>query len=334
MATYYGRKYILLEFRHRLKEIWMAARIAMKSKSLGKPDMESTICIAMIDGEGYHGGLCDRFKGMVSLYAYCKYRHLPFRIKHTYPFKLEDYLLPATYDWRLREDEYTDNPLYSKILYMKGEHQARRLLNLRTRKQIHFYTNRDLLECINDAYAQGSRLDWGKLFRELFAPGPVLKERMAAVRKELDRGNGYVAAVFRFQNLFGDFSEYGYRPMADKEERVHIIDKCLAAISSLRSEHCGKEILVTSDSVTFLDMVSRLEGCHIIPGTMVHMGGNKKGLPDGCTPFEVYMKSFLDFYMLSEAQKIYRISTTQMYPSAFPVYAAKVLGIPFESIIV
>lgn len=47
---------------------------------------------------------------------------------------------------------------------------------------------------------------------------------------------------------------------------------------------------------------------------------------------KLVLKSGLDFYMLSEAQKIYRIGTPYMYPSEFPVYAAKVHGIPFESI--
>ena len=48
--------------------------------------------------------------------------------------------------------------------------------------------------------------------------------------------------------------------------------------------------------------------------------------------YEIYLKSFLDFYVLSEAQKIYRIGTSYMYPSEFPVYAAKVHDIPFASI--
>ncbi len=85
----------------------------------------------MIDRETFHGGMCDRFKGIISLYAYCKYLGKPFRIKYTYPFRLEDYLLPASYDWTLKDNEYTDNPLYCKILYMRGEHLATRLLNLK-----------------------------------------------------------------------------------------------------------------------------------------------------------------------------------------------------------
>ena len=89
-------------------------------------------------------------------------------------------------------------------------------------------------------------------------------------------------------------------------------------------------MLVTSDSVTFLKRAVQLEGVHIIPGTLTHIDGNKRQAVKD--PFEVYLKSFVDFYMLTDARKIYRIGTPQMYPSEFPVYAAKVNGIPFESI--
>lgn len=185
MATYYGWRYSLLEFRHRLKEILLTARIVLKSKALRKPQTDSPIWIAMIDGETFHGGLCDRFKGIISLYAYCKYHKIPFRIKYIYPFKLEDYLSPALYDWRLKEGEYTDNPLYCNILYMRGEHLARRLLRERTNKQVHFYTNRDLLEQINEAFAEEEKFDWGKLYCELFEPGEVLKERISLIQNKL-----------------------------------------------------------------------------------------------------------------------------------------------------
>lgn len=158
MATYYGRKYSLLELKHRFKELFLATKIAFKSDSLSKPQTKEPLYIAMVDGEAYHGGMCDRFKGIITLYAYCKYQNLPFRIRYTYPFRLEDYLSPAVYNWTLREREYTDNPLYSRVLYMRGEHMATRLLQLKTtNRQIHFYSNRDCLEPINAAYAQGGK---------------------------------------------------------------------------------------------------------------------------------------------------------------------------------
>jgi hypothetical protein len=96
------------------------------------------------------------------------------------------------------------------------------------------------------------------------------------------------------------------------------------------AKHGNTPLLVTADSTTFLKRAAQIDGVHIIPGTLIHMDGQKHHAPKD--QYEVYLKSFLDFYMLSEAQKIYRIDTPQMYKSQFPVYAAKMHNIPFESI--
>lgn len=332
MATYYGRKYRQLELRHSFKELMLATQIALKSKERGRPVMDRPACVAMVDGMAYHGGMCDRFKGIVSLYAYCKHHGIPFRIRYTYPFRLEDYLSPAAYDWILDDNEYTDNLLYSRVLYMRGEHLARRLLGLKVTRQVHFYTNRDLLERINDVLRgenETDRYDWGELFRELFRPCEGLRNRIDAIKRNI--GGDYCAAVFRFQNLLGDFHEYRYKELAGADEKEALVVKCLDAISELKKRHGDKALLVTSDSAAFLQRVSQIEGVHIIPGKLIHID-QVSGEADGDTGREAYMKSFLDFYVLSEAQKIYRVGTSYMYPSEFPVYAAKVHGIPFESI--
>lgn len=332
MATYYGKKYKMLELRHQAKEILLTVRIALKSKELGKPAMEKPACIAMVDGNAFHGGMCDRFKGIISLYAYCKYRGIPFRIRYTYPFKLEDYLQPAAYDWTLKKGEYTDNPIYSRVLYMRGEHFATRLLNLKMKKQVHFYCNRDLLTHINEKYTlrgiNGTPLDWGTLFCELFKPGKILQKRIDTTKKDI--GSDYYAAVFRFQNLLGDFHEYHFKALNDKGKEEKLITTCLDAIKMLVAEHGNRPLLVTADSTTFLKRAALIDGVYIIPGTLIHMDGQKHY--DQENLYEAHLKSFLDFYMLSKAQKIYRIGTKQMYRSQFPVYAAMVHGIPFESI--
>lgn len=327
-------KYRLLELRHTIKELFLAIRIVLKSKLWNRPGTEQSLYVAMVDGEGYHGGMCDRFKGIISLYAYCKYHSIPFRIRYTYPFRLEDYLSPSVYDWTLKAHEYTDNPMYCRVLYMKGEHLARRLLELRTKRQVHFYTNRDLLEHVNTAYAHGEPLNWGKLFRELFKPGAILQERIKAIQMKLNLGHddGYVGAVFRFQNLLGDFKEYHYKSISDEAEKEQLIEKCIVALRELRNKQVTKAVLVTSDSNSFLQRAAKLDNVHTIPGTLVHIDGNKDA--PSSNAFEIYLKSFLDFYLLSEAKKIYRIGTERMYPSEFPVYAAKVHGIPFESIVI
>ena len=171
------------------------------------------------------------------------------------------------------------------------------------------------MEPINAAYAQGGRraFDWGELYCELFKPGPVLSERIRVIQEKI--GCNYYAAVFRFQNLFGDFQEYRYKSLNSKDDAEQLIGKCLDAVEQVKVVHGNLPLLVTSDSVTFLQRVVQIEGVHIIPGTLVHMDEHKNSVPQD--PYATYLKSFLDFYMLSEAQKIYRIGTSYMYPSKF-----------------
>lgn len=333
MATYTGKKYKMLELRHRVKELMLWVKIAIKSPYMQRPSSEEPLLIAMVDGESFHGGLCDRFKGIISLYAYCKKHHYPFRIRYTFPFRLEDYLLPADYDWTLKEGEYTDHPRYCRVLYMRGEHYAKRLLNLHVKKQIHFYTNRDLLSRINEAYrnaeSDDNGYDWGELFRELFRPGDVLQERLNCIA--MQTGNDYDAAVFRFQNLLGDFKEYHFKALAEESEAESLLVQCLDYVQRLKTASPHRLLLVTSDSVTFLNRVSQISGVYVIPGTLTHMDSAKHSTGSSDS-LEHHIKSFLDFYMVSNARKIYRVGTPIMYPSQFPVYAAKVNNRPFESV--
>ena len=46
----------------------------------------SNAIIARVDGTTFHGGLTDRWKGIVSLYALSKVTHRDFRLRYTFPF--------------------------------------------------------------------------------------------------------------------------------------------------------------------------------------------------------------------------------------------------------
>lgn len=320
-------KYQFLEFRHVLKEQLMLLQLLTKKNAQRKNEGNKHLVIAMVDGSSYHGGMCDRFKGIISLYAFCKQRNLPFRIKYTHPFRLEEFLESATYNWLLKEREYTDNPRNIQILYMRGEYLARRLFSMKIKKQVHYYGNRDILNLILE---QNTPYDWGTLFRELFKPGPELQKQLNQLHQTI--GSPYCAAVFRFQNLLGDFKEYHFKALSDEAEKKKLIDKCLNAIQELTSEQDNTKILVTSDSITFLKEASKLKNVVIIPGKLIHIDGQREIKPE--EKHELFMKSFLDFYMLAEATHIYSIRTPEMYASQFPQYAAKVHNIPFERIMI
>jgi hypothetical protein len=80
--------------------------------------------------------------------------------------------------------------------------------------------------------------------------------------------------------------------------------------------------------MTFLSKAKQLNRVFTLPGKIIHVDcvmDEQK---------EVYMKLFVDFFMLSKAKKVYSIGTKQMYPTNFPVYAAKINNAPFERILI
>lgn len=310
----------IVEFSHIVSESFYALRKYDWFSRL-KSTPKDQLIFMVDDSRFYSGGLADRFKGAVSAYAWCLCNGKDFKIRYNFPFELSDYLRPSRHDWILDIDEFSRNLFSTRLLYARGEH-GRRLLSLKTRKQIHYYGNMDILPAINEHY--GTSYSWGELFKSLFKPCEVLKERIEAMKESI--GAPYFAAVFRFQNLLGDFEEYHFKSEDDQTKRDAVIASCLDGIRSLQGEHPGMKVLVTSDSVTFLERAAALEGVHIIPGKVVHVGSK------GGEKYETYLKSFVDFYMLAESERIYSLATAQMYKSEFPMYAAKVNDIPFERI--
>lgn len=292
----------------------------------GEKKPEKQMLVMMVDGRHYHGGMCDRFKGIVSSYAYCKQRGIDFRINYTYPFPLTDYLIPAEYDWTLREGDMSNCIWDSRIMYYRSEY-GKRLLRLKTGKQIHYYGNTDFLELLNET--GGTSYRWGELFKELFRPTELLSSNLNRLHESI--GGPYNAAVFRFQNLLGDFPEYKFKPLETEEERRSLIEKCLNAIRDIISRHPdGMPLLVTSDSRSFLEKAAGIKEVFIIPGSLIHMdGGNNT---DSQTKSASFLKSFLDFFMISEASHVSCIMTGKMYNTQFPAYAAKVNDVPFERI--
>lgn len=309
----------MVELSHIFEEtIYMLKKYNWTRKNQGVCPM----LVFMVDKDFYTGGMADRFKGAVSSYAWCKQRKIPFRIRYVHPFELADYLDPAEYDWRLREGEYSTCLPDSRLMYGRGEY-ARRLVRTRLSKQLHFYGNYNNLDYINRT--GGTDYTWGQLFKELFRPGKELQDCIDQQSAAI--GSSYIAAVFRFQNLLGDFKEYSFKSMNDQQARERMLKTCLASLEDLHMKHPHDKILVTSDSATFLETVKDLDYVYTIPGRVVHIGSTSG------EDRAVYMKSFVDFYMLSRSSRIYGICTEGMYPSEFPMYAAKVNDIPFERII-
>lgn len=276
------------------------------------------VIIYMVQPETtFSGGLSDRLRGIVSIYAECKKQGLPFRIVFE-PLHLEDYLSPNKYDWRIKDGDvcWDVKQVYPCVLltYHNNSHNRWQhfvqnvILKSYIRKpyrQIHIYSN---MICRDSEYAP--------LFHELFKPVPELQKLIDYHLENLGGENGYISLTFRFRQLLGDFKEGG--DVLPEFERQGFIERCIETVRSLHEEHKDKKILVTADSHTFLDNLSQrnIGYVYIMPGRVVHVGftfdADKK----------TYMKSFLDMYMLSYAQTVYQALDKKLMLSSFPIRAA------------
>lgn len=272
----------------------------------------------------FSGGLSDRFRGIISIYAECKRQNLPFRIVFE-PLHIQDYIQPNQYDWQIRNEDIiwdTDrcypctiltyrhnlkNPIqrYAQITFLR--HFLRKRY-----EQIHVYSNM--------ATAEDNR--FGTLFHELFKPSKDLQNYIDEHLLRLGGDRRYIAMTFRFRQLLGDFKEGG--ETLPQNSRESYINRCIASIERLHSKHSEERILVTSDSSTFLNRllkdVRTQDYVYIIPGQVVHIGFTFDAHK------ESYMKSFVDFFMLGHANHIILMRDQKMYHSGFPYRASLLYG--------
>jgi hypothetical protein len=302
---------------HRIKE----KVILFKYYAYNKATDGGQLFVSKIDDRRNSFGLTDRLKGIVSLYAFSKIKNVNYKCSFTHPFELSAFLEPNAYNWLPGKDEISTSRKNVRVIILQGEDE-KRLIHLSVQKQLHAYINRDYLPALNKSY--GTDFKWGELFNDLFKPTPKLEAQINYYLNQI--GSDFIGCVFRFQSLLGDFEEYNFSTL-EPAERETLIANCIGCLVELKKEK-NMPLLVTSDSSTFISEVSKIDGIITMSGRVVHMDcvDNESD--------EVYMKSFVDFLMLSKATKIYSIGTSRMYPTEFPLYAAKVNNIPFERILI
>lgn len=288
-----------------------------KSKALNDKQM----LIYMADGKAKHGGLSDRFCGLVSCYCYCKENNIQFKVFFNSPYPLEEFLSPNLYDWRISEKDISYNSVDSLPVYIANnwtiEKQRKiaqnKLGRLKSFKQGHVYTNMRYFD----------KGQFQELFFELFKINDNIVNRINRLLKTLP--HEYVSITFRFQQLLGDFEEGDFKKLDSEEEKEVLIQKCLTTVKKVQQLNSNMEkILVTSDSKTFLDRVLGLEGVVIIPGDLVHVDFLKEKVSN-----DIHIKSYIDLFMLANANKIYLANFSPLYSSSFPHTASFIYGREF-----
>lgn len=273
----------------------------------------------------FSGGLSDRLRGITSVYAECKRWNLPFKIVFE-PLHLQDYLVPNLYDWQIDEKDICwDTEKVYPCTLLTYHHNLRNCLQLFAQRtilrcylrkpyqQIHIYSNMAIAD-----------KKFSVLFNELFQPSEQLQRHIDYHLGQLGGKKQYISLTFRFRQLLGDFKEGG-EILPEREREAYIL-KCIKGVKKLHSKYPDEHVLVTSDSKTFLDRLSVLDYVYVIPGMVVHMGFTFDASQDA------YMKSFIDYFMLSYAKKVYQMTDKRLFRSGFPRRAAMLNNAPYEEI--
>lgn len=287
----------------------------------GEKKPEKRKIIAMIDGKIGHGGLSDRFWGILSIYKYCKENNEDFKLYFRSPYDLSHFLVSNEYKWNIEDEELSYDiryakPLYISLLcfdYLKTYSFVKSSLKSKM-LQLHIYSNTRTFP----------KRDFNKLFFELFKLTPELEREIERHKKSIS--GKYVSITFRFQQLLGDFHEGNFPILRTNEEKNGLINKCIDIVKSISKVH-NCRILVTSDSSNFLNSVQNIDKVYVIPGKVVHV--------DFCDQNEthnVHLKSFVDLFMLANADKLYLGNFTPLYHSGFPMTASCIGGKPYEEI--
>ena len=265
-------------------------------------------------------GFADRLRGIISAYAYAKCIGVPYRLEHLQPYLWEDYFVPNCYDWRLQEGEKSYNLRFARPVFFMDDSRGNHILKLKRSLQCHIYSNQPFLDLLNRTF--GTDFRYHTLYNELFRPSDKLQKEIDRVKFQL--GEMYVSVSFRFQRLMGDFEDVIGRVLTEPEQNT-LIERARKFLCELKKRHPeAPRILVTSDSTKFVKSISDLNFCYVIPGNIGHLGTARSET--------VLMKTFLDFYMISKARKVYMAHSGEMYRGGFAASAAATTDVPYEEI--
>ena len=282
--------------------------------------------MCIYDGKIKNGGLADRLRGIVSVYEVCKELDIELKIIFNSPFELSSFLVPNKVDWTIERKDLNYNTNVTDICYIdtktgsayeaKRQKQWFRKEFKKRYKEFHIRTNA--------IFAYDG--DYSTLFNELFRLSPRLQASIDKQKEIL--GTDYISTSFRFMNLLCDFNEtVVMQDTLTEKEKETLIARNIEQIEKLHANNPGKRILVNSDSSTFLQRASELDYVYTIPGNITHIDGKNNS-----DEYSAYEKTFLDFFMIANAEKIYLMRTGQMYSSGYPLAASKIYNKPFEKI--
>ena len=279
--------------------------------------------IFMVDNKMPIGGMFDRLKGIISIFAISKNRNKTFKLNFKYPFDLSQYLMPNQYDWTIDDDEIVYQYPKSRPIIAYGEYADPKRLMKNHSGECHFYYGYNSLKEINAKF--GSDYKWTDLYNELFRPTEHLQKYINYYKNEI--GENYVVVHFRFLNLLGDKTETDINPVLDQKNIEALMIKSKNKIMGIAANHPNSRIMLSTDSNNFVEYIKKeIPEIYVVPGKIKHIG------TAGTTSDEENLKMFIDYYLIAGAKCVYSVYGKGMWKSAFPEYSAMIGGCPFNRV--
>lgn len=283
--------------------------------------------ICIYDGTVKAGGLADRLRGILSTYSICKKNNLQFKLFFNSPFNLEDFLVPNQYDWRIDSSAIVYSRPFTQVVVLdstqNNEYHATHQKHWLEKKLIkqsgqkHVYTNAFFSYYDN----------YSCLFAELFKPSVDLQSAIDRQLKLL--GMNYISVSCRFLDLLGDFNEsFGAKVKLNGSQKNTLLKKIEDKIIELHSIYPEYKVLCNSDSALFLNKVRQNDFVYVVDGNITHIDNVPKN-----GEYKLFEKTFLDFFMIANAKKIYQIKGDYMHNSGYPYAASKLYNRPYECIV-
>jgi len=164
------------------------------------------------------------------------------------------------------------------------------------------------------------------LFNELFRPTELVKNTVMIHQSAIP--STYESVSLRFRALLGDLEEENSKPLPP-DEQIKLMGKCGDKIEELRNNGYFKtnKILVTSDSKKFLCYIGkRFDFVYSVPGDRVNAEFAR------IKNEEAFVNIFTELLLLSEAEHLTLLVTSDMYESGFPHLASLIGNKPYQVI--
>ena len=265
----------------------------------------------------HHPGLADRLKAIIGCYYIAKTNGYKFKIIDMQD-NLPTYLTPSKINWLAKFEEIEYSLQDTRLLaYSASACNPNFKLRKNKQYQCHIYRGDDLFYQNGFEYQNTFHI----LFNELFAPSKYIKDLINQIHLTAKE---YIAVHIRFVNALEAFESSRY-PTLSASKAEALIKRCLEAINIIIHEE-KLPVVVFSDSKYFLERVKETKAIVIGTDNITHMSFNNSK--------EALSKMYIDFFLISQAAKTYRLLAKELRETNFSVYASLAGESKFEDKIV